>query len=108
MVDDMIGARITEDAPETPNEGFGAMGKPIPAWRRQAAYRAAIDMGLNVQEKRWYCVNRMANALERDQPHRAIAIGMEYVDLTGTYRLMAELLSAPKPRVRVPARRAEL
>ena len=83
--------------------GFEAMGKPIPAYRRAAAYQACDDMGLKEPTKKWDCVNRVANKLERDQPHEAMQIGMEYLDLTGTYRLFAVLLTAPKPRISVKA-----
>lgn len=83
--------------------GFDAMGKPIPAYRRAAAYETCKTIGIEPAERRFDCVDRMASALERDEPHRAMEVGMEYLDLTGTYRLMAVLLTAEKPRIRVKA-----
>jgi hypothetical protein len=77
--------------------GFDAMGKPIPAYRRQAAYDTCRSIGLDT-EAAWSAVNGMAENLERDQPYEAMAAGMKYIDLTGTYRVMAVILTAGKPR----------
>ncbi len=99
----MVGARIAP-SPEIPGDsGFAAMGKPVPAYRRQAAYEHCKLMGLDDPEKRWDCVNSMAAKLERDEPLFAMEAGYRYLDVTGCYRLMAVLLTAPKPRVRVKA-----
>jgi hypothetical protein len=35
----------------------------------------------------------VSNRLERDDPYGAMSDAMKYVDLTGTYRLMAALLA---------------
>lgn len=71
---------------------FNAMGHPVPTHRKTAAYQHAQDMGLSKAEA-MECINGMAEQLERDQPYEAQAKGMKFVDLTGTYRLMAVLLT---------------
>ena len=76
--------------------GFDAMGKPIPARRRQAAYEHVKAMGIINGEDAWRCVGTVAEALERDKPYVAQAAAMVYLDLTGAYRLMAVLLTARK------------
>ena len=82
---------------ETPPklDGFAAMGKPIPGYRKDLAYqtcRKDFDMDF---DKSMGTVQGMANALERDQPYEALGAGMRYgLDLTGSYRLMAVLLVA--------------
>jgi hypothetical protein len=73
--------------------GFNNMGKPIPTDRRQAAYEHCKEMGLNAARS-WECVNGVAEQLERDKPYEAQAAGMKHLDLTGTYRLMAVLLTS--------------
>jgi hypothetical protein len=50
-------------------------------------------MGLN-SARAWECVSSIANQLEHDKPYEAQAAGMRFLDLTGTYRLMAVLLTA--------------
>lgn len=76
-----------------PCEGFNAMGKPVSFARRQAGYDHCKDMGLKSHDDRMAVVNAVANKLERDQPYEAMSEGMRYLDLTGTYRLMAVLLT---------------
>ena len=88
---------LNQDRPESmsddPASGFGAMGKPVPFYRREAGYQTCRDLGLE-SEGAFSAVNGMAEALKRDQPYEAMAAGMRYLDLTGTYRLMAVLLTA--------------
>lgn len=79
---------------DQPGSGFNAMGKPVPMFRRQAALDHCKAMGLTDTQDAWACVGRMSEALERDEPYKAMEAGMVYLDLTGTYRLMAVLLSA--------------
>ncbi len=79
-----------------PDTGFDAMGKPIPFYRREAGYQAARSMGVS-SEDAFAVVNAMCPPLERDEPYGAMEAGMKYVDLTGTYRMMATLLAAEKP-----------
>ncbi len=73
--------------------GMDAMGKPIPMARRAEADKHCKEMGLKDHEDRMSCINGVANCLERDNPYEAMADGMKYLDLTGTYRLFAVLLS---------------
>lgn len=77
-------------------DGFNNMGKLIPQFRKQAAYEHAEQMGLDTPDKRWGLVNGMTEQLERDKPYEAMACGMKYLDLVGTYRVMAVLLAAPE------------
>lgn len=71
--------------------GFNAFGKPVPESRKQAAYDCCKEMGLSDNEKAWGAVNGMSDCIERDKPFEAQQLGMQYLDLTGTYRLMAVL-----------------
>lgn len=73
--------------------GFNAMGKSIPKHRKTAGYQDAQEMGLS-KAHAMECVNGMVEQLERDQPYEAQAMGMKFLDLSGTYRLMAVLLTA--------------
>lgn len=76
------------------------MGKPLGESARGEAYKHCQLMGLN-SAKAWACVQAVAEQLERDQPYEAQAAGMKYLDLTGTYRLVAVLLtSMEKPNGR--------
>lgn len=90
-------------APPSDKDGFANMGKPIPAFRRSAAYETCKAMGLTDKDAATTCVGQMAEALERDKPYEAMAAGMKHLDLTGTYRIMAVLLIEPKPRATVTA-----
>lgn len=101
---EFIGITGERSAVPGSGDGFDAMGKPIPSYRRQAAYAHCKDMGLDA-EASWSAVSGMADQLERDKPYEAMEAGMRWLDLTGTYRLMAVLLTAEKPRVRVSAGR---
>lgn len=78
-------------------DGFAAMGKPVPYYRRQAAMDHCKDMGLTDTNKAMATVDRMSEAIARDKPHEAMEAGMAYLDLMGTYRLMAVLCTA-EPR----------
>jgi hypothetical protein len=73
--------------------GFDAMGKPIPAFRKEAAYQQAKEMGVDSADDRMSLVNSVSEHLERDHPYEAQAAAMQYLDLTGAYRLMAVLLT---------------
>lgn len=84
------------------NSGFNAMGKPIPAKSRAAAYRAYKEMVPEAtKEQAMHAVSVAANALERDDPFRVIGTTGPHIDddksikldLTGRYRLVATLLS---------------
>jgi hypothetical protein len=68
------------------------MGKPLSFSARQAAFEHALAMGCD-RAAAFECIGAMADALQRDEPYNAMTAGMRFVDLTGTYRLMAVLLA---------------
>lgn len=70
---------------------FNAMGKPIPPKARQAAFDDCKEMGLD-GSRAWECVNTTSEQLERDKPYEALGAAMKFLDLTGSYRVMAVLL----------------
>lgn len=81
--------------------GYAAMGHPVPPERMGEAYRHAKEMGLGTEEA-MTVVGWMADAIERDDPYRALqdrSAGFKDqivpLDLTGRYRLMAVLLTSP-------------
>lgn len=80
--------------------GFAAMGKPIPEYRRSAAYEHCKQMG-QASGTAWATVTSMIGPLERDKPYEAMAAGMKTLDLTGTYRVMAVLLTG-EPSIKEP------
>lgn len=73
-------------------DAFNHMGKSLDETARGEAYEHCKQMGLN-SAKAWACVQVVAEQLERDKPYEAMREGMKYLDLTGTYRLMAVLLA---------------
>lgn len=73
------------------DNGFAAFGKPVPTERRADALKHIRDMGIVNNADAWECIGQMSSAIERDDPYAAMGIGMHFVDLTGTYRLMAVL-----------------
>ena len=75
------------------DSGYGAMGKPIPLYRQQAGYEHCLSMGLT-QQAAHTVVSAVSEQLARDKPYEAMAAGMRHLDLTGTYRLFAVLLTA--------------
>jgi len=75
------------------SDGFAAMGKPIPFHRKQAGYDFVKSIGV---KDCFGAVAAMSEQLERDKPYEAMAAGMRYLDLTGTYRLMAYLLTGDR------------
>lgn len=77
--------------------GFDAMGKPVPYYRRQAAMDHCKQMGLTDTNAAMATIDRMAEAISRDEPYQAMEAGMAHLDLIGTYRLMAVLCTA-EPR----------
>lgn len=72
---------------------FNNMGKPLNEAARAVGYEHCKAMGLS-SAKAWECVGAVAYALEKDKPYEAQAAGMRFLDLTGTYRLFAVLLTA--------------
>jgi len=90
------GHRIGPSPTPEGNDGFAAMGKPVPMDRRDAAFRHAKQMGLSGADA-WDVIGKVADAIERDEPYRAMQEGTRRLDLIGTYRLMAVLMTeAPK------------
>jgi len=73
--------------------GFNAMGHPVPMSRRANAYQHCKNMGCLDDAVIWVTINAMSNHLCRDNPYLAMQEGMRLVDLIGTYRLMAVLLT---------------
>jgi hypothetical protein len=71
---------------------FNQMGKPIPFPVREEAYQLCKEWGLS-NARAYECVSGVCTMLERDKPYEAMAHGMKFVDLTGTYRLFAVLLA---------------
>jgi len=83
---------------EVYEEGFGNMGKPIPDFRKDEAYRVCREEWKMSSASAMSCVTGCALALERDRPHEAMSQAMRYIDLTATYRLFAILLTHPDPK----------
>ncbi len=79
-------------------DGFEAFGKPVPYYRREAAMEHCRDMGLTDTNKAMATIDRMSQAIERDEPYQAMEAGMVHLDLTGTYRLLAVLCTAQNPK----------
>lgn len=77
---------------EPPADQFSMMGKPISPAVRQIGYEHCKEMGLDSGNAH-NCVSAVSEQLERDKPYEAQAAGMKYLDLTGTYRLFAVLLT---------------
>lgn len=86
---------ISQKKPEVV-DGFANMGKEVPLFRRQAGLEHCKSMGLDT-ERSWSCVQQVSEALKRDEPYLAMEAGMRFLDLTGTYRIMAVLLTAEAP-----------
>ena len=83
---------IPQDPPEV-EDGFANIGKPIPSFRQDEAYRTCRkEFGMDAN-KSFSTVQGIVGALERDRPHEAMSLGMRHVDLTGVYRLFAVLLT---------------
>lgn len=72
---------------------YETMGKPVPGFRREAAYVMAREFGLESGDA-WDVVGKMARALEHDMPERAMKSARAFVDDTGIYCLMVVLLAA--------------
>jgi len=93
-------------------DGWDALGKPVPMYRRAAAMEHVKDMYGDRpmdKEKVFSCIEAMCNHIERDNPHAAMERALAHrgnpagiVDAIGVYRLLAVLLTAQKPRHRVP------
>jgi len=73
-------------------EPLNNIGKPISAESRERASKMLKSIGMKNSGDRYNCVRDVALYLEKDEPHTAMKKAMGYVDLTGAYRLFAELL----------------
>lgn len=80
-----------------PDAGFNAYGKTVPTFRKTAGYQHAKEMGLDA-ERATFVVDAMCEQIARDEPYKAMEAGMVYLDLTGTYRMLAVLLATPDPK----------
>jgi hypothetical protein len=74
--------------------GFEAFGKPVPYYRREAALQHCRDMGLTDTGNAMNTIDRMSEAIARDEPYQAFEAGMVHLDLVGTYRIVAVLCTA--------------
>jgi hypothetical protein len=74
-------------------DGFAAFGEPVPYYRRDAAMKHCRHMGLDTH-RAMATIDRMAEAIRRDEPYAAMEAGMAHLDLIGTYRLLAVLCTA--------------
>lgn len=86
------------------DSGFAAFGKPVSTERRSEALKHIREMGIANNADAWECIGNMSGAIERDQPYECVGIGMRYVDLTGTYRLMAVLCADASNEPHKPTR----
>ncbi len=77
---------------ESSAEPLNNMGKPINEESRERASKMLKSIGIENSGDRYNCVREVALYLEKDEPHTAMKKAMGYVDLTGAYRLFAELL----------------
>lgn len=103
-----VGMRLGPPVETEGSDGYAAFGKPVPMYRRSAAYQHAKDMGCiqtHGHEKVFSCIEAMANKIERDDPHGAMERALKHghnpdgiVDATGVYRLLAVLCTAEKPQ----------
>jgi len=96
--------------------GFNAMGKPVPVNRLQKGYKAVKEILPNIEnELAWTIANRCKNFIERDECFYIIGYTslkelmakeldmggrqnaadkyIAMIDLTGRYRLLAEMLT---------------
>lgn len=76
---------------------FEAMGVEVPFFRRNAAYQHVKQMGIKDSQRAFDIVQKMAELIERDEPHSAMETAHADLDVTGVYRLLAVMLCEPKP-----------
>ena len=90
---EFLGQKKPKRISTEPDSGFNAIGKAIPVHRKRAADAHLKAMGVKDAEDRFRCIAMMAARLEHDDPYGAMEEAMRYVDLTGSYRLLAILLT---------------
>ncbi len=95
---DAVGAMIAPPVQTKSENGFDAFGKHVPFYRRANAYEHCKDMGLTDKAVIFSLIESMADKIQRDDPHTALEIALQYVDVTGCYRLLAVLCSSNKRR----------
>lgn len=84
--------------------GFEALGHKVPSFRKSAGDAHLKAMGFDNAERRWDIIAKASNAIERDDPHRALEEMFSLrLDATGCYRLLAVLLTAEEPPPPPPA-----
>lgn len=88
---------------EPPISFYDAIGKPISSTAKQAGYSECKAMGLDTA-RAYECVSAVVEQLQRDQMYEAQDVGMRYLDLCGTYRLIAVLLATPDAKTKTRAR----
>lgn len=94
---EFLGQEIPTKLNNGQDDGFSAMGRPIPILRKRNAYIHLKNMGVTDSEYRFRCVAMVAARLEHDDPYGALGEATKFVDLTGAYRLMAVLLTGDQP-----------
>jgi hypothetical protein len=90
-INDGVGMKICPPIETDGDTEFAAFGEPVPYARREQADNHLKEMGLTDAEERFDCIQKMSNAIERDEPMRAMNDCFKYLDVTGCYRLMAVL-----------------
>jgi len=93
---EFLGQKKPKKISTEPNSGFNAIGKPIPIERKTAADEHLKQMEIKDPKDRFRCIASVSNKLENDDPYGAMGEAMRYLDLTGSYRLMAVLLTGPE------------
>lgn len=91
MAEFITDTKHNTSGPVIGNNGFSAFGKKVLLSRKSQGLRHLEEMGVTNTETATDVVDKVANKIERDQPYEAFGIAMEYVDLTGAYRLIAAL-----------------
>ena len=76
----------------TPNDVMDRIGKPVSNLNKQEGYKLLKELGVKDSADRFFCVDRVAGHLERDEPFLAMKVAEDYVDATAAYRLFSTLL----------------
>jgi hypothetical protein len=79
--------------PDFPS-GFDAYGHGVPHHRKEKAFNAIREMAPEMSTAEILgLIDRLSQHIGRDAPYQAQQAALERLDLTGTYRLLATLLS---------------
>jgi hypothetical protein len=87
-----MNTQVQNAAPAPYPSEFDAFGHVVPDGRRDRAYRWLRSIGVD-RAAAFSCVEMMSQHILKDRPHEAIARARETVDLTGSYRLLAYLVT---------------